>query len=877
MKLRVAIVILAVSALLRLSPGLRAQQTVPGAGSQPGLENRTISEVIVRGNVRVPESTVRYYIKTSPGQPFNEQQLRSDYQSLLSSGLFSNVRLLTEPRGPDQVVVIFEVTEPPVIQQVEFVGLHSVQTQEVLDHLREVNLSLTPGSRLDENKLMRAVSGVKQLLQLRGFPLARVTVARQPVAANAVDLTFTVEEGPRARIGIIQFEGNKLFSDEELRDALKLTTQSSFWSSLRGRNLYLEDRLEYDVRANILPKYQARGHIFARAEKPRVELVEAKIGGVPGIRRNRLEYRITIRLSEGEQFKYSGFRVEGMKKIDKDTVLTKYKAKVGDIVDFVALTKANEQVKRLYGARGFLDMELIPEMRPQYDQKTVDFTLHIREGGRYEVRQINFSGNERTRDKVLRREMVLQERDVFNADRLDASLLKLTQLDFIEPLTARDYTLNKDPANEEVDILIRVRERDPQSVNLTGGLGGISGSYIGLNYQSRNFRGLGQTLDAQVETGSRTSNYTLGLTDPHFLDSDTLLSYRVFHRRLRFDSFGLLPGQGGADTFSLFSERSTGFQVTGSHPVTSFSRVGVSYSLDTNKVYDIRQDFRSFAVAQLVLLTTGGTIDEALTGILRSQVTPFWTYDTRNRFFGATQGSYLTMQMPVAGGPFGGRINVGHPFFEYQRFIPDRLLTSRNTWAFRAQLQHVFSYGTLPDGTRKPVPFLERIYFGGEYNLRGFDLRSIGPVGIQETPKLDGNGNPVIDPGTGLPGVNLQPVAIGGDTGIVLTAEYRIPIYGPLQFTPFLDAGTSTVIRKRDLQLAGFQAANVTLLAETNNVWRLSTGVEIQFLVPVINQPLRLILAYNPLRLNTIVRVGDQNLVFREPCNNVKFSVGYSF
>ncbi len=877
MKLRVAIVILAVGALVRLSPGLRAQQTLPDAGLQPSLENRTISEVIVRGNARVPESTVRYYIKTSPGQPFHEQLLRSDYQSLLSSGLFSNVRLLTEPRGPDRVVVIFEVTEPPVIQQVEFVGLHSVQTQEVLDHLREMNLSLTPGSRLDESKLMRSVNGVRQLLRLRGFPLARVTVARQPVAANAVNLTFIIEEGPRARIGIIQFEGNKLFSDEELRDALKLTSPSSFWSGLRGRNLYLEDRLEYDIRANLLPLYQARGYIFARAEKPKVELVEAETGGLPGIRHRRVEYRITIRLAEGEQFRYSGFRVEGFAKVDKDKILSKYKAKTGDIVDYGALSRANELVKRLYGDLGFLDMELTPEMRPQYDQRTVDFTIRIREGGRYLVRQINFSGNEGTRDKVLRRELLLEEGETFNADRMDASLLKLSQLDFIEPVTARDYTLNKDPVNEEVDILIRVRERDPRAINLTGGLGGISGTYIGLNYQSRNFRGLGQTLDAEVEAGSRTSNYALGLTDPHFLDSDTLLSYRVFHRRLRFDSIGLLPGQIASDSFSLFSERTTGFQVTGSHPVSSFSRLGLSYSLDTNRVYDIRPDFRSFAAAQLVLLTTGGSINEALTGILRSQVTPFWSYDTRNRVFGATQGSYLTMQMPVAGGPFGGRINVGHPFFEYQRFIPDRLLTSRNTWAFRAQLQHVFSYGTLPDGTHKPVPFLERIYFGGEYNLRGYDLRSVGPVAIQETPKVDGNGEPVFDPGTGLPGVNLQPVAIGGDTGIVLTAEYRIPIYGPLQFTPFLDAGTSTVIRKRDLQLSGFPAATVTLLDETNNVWRMSTGVEIQFLVPVVNQPLRLILAYNPLRLNKTVRVGDQNLIFREPCNNVKFSVGYSF
>ena len=336
MKLRTAIVILAVCAILDSSVGARAQEAAPGAGSQ---ESRTISEVIIRGNIRVPENTIRYYLKTAPGQPFNEEQLRADYQALLSSGLFSDVRLLTEARGPQQVAVIFEVTEPPVIQAVDFVGLRRVPKTEILDHLRDTNLSLTPGSRLNETRLMRTVNEVRQFLQLRGFPLAKITVARQPVATNAVNLTFTVEEGPRARIGLIEFEGNTIFSDKELRDALKLTSPSSFWSGMRRRNLYLEDRLEYDVRANLLPKYQARGYIFARTEKPRVELVEAKTGGVPGIRHERLEYRITIRLIEGEQFRYSGFRVEGVQKVDKNKVADKYQAKVGEIVDFAALTK----------------------------------------------------------------------------------------------------------------------------------------------------------------------------------------------------------------------------------------------------------------------------------------------------------------------------------------------------------------------------------------------------------------------------------------------------------------------------------------------------------------------------------------------------------
>ncbi|HXK60790.1 MAG TPA: outer membrane protein assembly factor BamA [Acidobacteriota bacterium] len=862
------------SLVLTISLAL-AQGAAPPSVAQQVLENRTIAGIVIRGNVRVPESTIRQFIKSAEGQPFSEDKARADYQALLSSGLFTDVRLLTEIREPGKVVLIFEVTEPAVIQQVDFAGLQSVQTSELLEHLRKTNLTLQPGARIDENKLARTVRALEQYLQIRGFPLARVTISRTPVGPNAFNLKFTIEEGPRARIGHIEFEGNSVFSDEELRQSLELTSESSFWSRLRGRDLYLKERLDYDLRSNVLARYHSKGYIFAKIEEPRVELIETE-GGIPGLQRRRLEYRITVPIVEGEQFRYSGFRVEGVERVEKEKVTDKYEAAAGKIVDFVSLGQANEKVKKLYSERGFLDMELIPEMRPDFDKRLVDLTIRIHEGGRYLVDEINFIGNERTRDKVLRRELVLQERDPFNGTLLDLSLQRLSRLNFIEPVTDRDHQLVKDRTNEEVDIVVRIHERDPHAINLTGGLGGISGSYIGIQYLSRNFRGLGQTLEAQVETGSRTSNYVLGWSDPYWLDTNLTLGLHAFHRRLRYGSLGFLPGETAAE-FGLFTQQSTGFQVVASYPSTAFSRFGVSYSFDTNKVYDIRDDFRSFAIAQLVLLTTGGTIDEALTGILRSQLTPFWRYDTRDRLFGATRGSYLTLQMPIAGGPLGGRINLGHPFIEYQRFQPDPLTKGRNTWAFRARAQHVFAFGTLPDGTPKPVPFLERIYYGGEYNLRGFDVRSVGPIAIHETMAVDPDGNPIPDPSTGMPMVNRQAVAMGGDTGTVLTAEYRIPIIGPLQLTPFLDAGTSTVIRKKDLRLSTGADANALLIEATNNVWRMSTGVEIQFLVPVVNQPFRVILAYNPLRLDTTAEVAGQTLVFEEPRTNVKFSIGYSF
>jgi outer membrane protein insertion porin family len=856
---------------------------VPGAAlrAQPGRlqEGREVAEISVTGNRRVPESTVRYYIGTREGQPFSATRAREDFQALLRTGLFRDVRLQIETTADDRVRVVFEVVEAPLIEEIRFEGLHSLREDAILDHLREANAVLVPGSVLDENRLSRALRAVRVFLQLNGFPLGTVTLDRRESGGNVVALTFRVNEGLRVRVGTIEFEGNEVFGDGELLDALQLTRPTSLLARLRGRDRYIRERLIYDLQANVLPLYHSRGYIFARAQDPRVEIVEARRGWLPGFRRTGLEYRITVPIIEGEQYRYESFAVEGVDRLSDQGIEAEYRVRPGQWVDYVELRQANDRVKRVYAERGYLDMELIPELRPDFQKRTVQATVRIHEGGRYLVGKLNFQGNEKTRDKVLRREFVLEEGDLFSADLLDESILRLNQLGFIEPVTERDYELEKNPRDTQVDVLFRVRERDEHAINLNGGLGGISGSYIGVNYQSRNFRGLGQLIDLQLGTGTRTSNYSLSFTDPYWLD--TRLSFTVvgFHRRLRFDTLGFLPGQGIADDrFALFTQRSTGMQATGSYPVSRRSRVGLAYSVDTNRIYDIREDFRSYATNQLVLLTTGGTVDEALTGIIRSQASPFWMYNSRNRLFGPTDGSYFIAQLPVAGGPLGGRIRTSHPYLEYQKFVPDPLWgKDRNSWAFRVQLEHVFAYGRLADGQPRPIPFLERIYLGGEQTLRGFDLRSVGPVALHRTPLLDPLGNPVLDPGSGLPVFQLQPVAVGGDVGAILTAEYRMPILGPLQLTPFADVGTSGVLRKSDLRHSAGPQTTSELIEETNLVWRVSTGLEIQFLLPVVNQPFRFILAYNPLRLDSRIAVDNQTFIFQEPKTNLKIAIGYSF
>ena len=174
------------------------------------------------------------------------------------------------------------------------------------------------------------------------------------------------------------------------------------------------------------------------------------------------------------------------------------------------------------------------------------------------------------------------------------------------------------------------------------------------------------------------------------------------------------------------------------------------------------------------------------------------------------------------------------------------------------------------------APFFERIFTGGEFSLRGFDIRSVSPWAVTRAALLDSNGNPIIDPATGLPTISEQLIPVGGDTSLLLTGEYRVPLAGPLQVVGFVDFGTATILRESNLLLFG-PRTSVDLLEDTNNVWRMSVGAEFQFIMPMINQPFRLIFGYNPLRMNTTVLYHGRQVELRDPKNNFTFSVGYNF
>ena len=343
----------------------------------------------------------------------------------------------------------------------------------------------------------------------------------------------------------------------------------------------------------------------------------------------------------------------------------------------------------------------------------------------------------------MRREFFLEEQQLFNGSLLDFSILRLNQLGFFEPVEEKDYEVIKRSTEGEVEILVTVKEKSQQSIGLTGGVSGISGSFFGINYSSNNFRGLGQRIDVALTTGTRTSSYRFSFTEPYFMDSKISMGASVFNQSLRYDTFALSGGFLPDSDVTLYTQKTTGFSLTGSYPLWRWTRTGLAYSLQRIKIDDIDESFTDFALNQLVGFTPGGSPEDAAEGIIRSEIKPSLQYNTKNQVFNATQGTMISFEMPIAGGPLGGDFNLIRPFLEFQRFMPDRLISKgRNTLAFRAQVNHIIPYGKLPDGDPMTAPFFERIFSGGEFTLRGFDIRSVAPWAITQTVSLDNEGFP---------------------------------------------------------------------------------------------------------------------------------------
>jgi len=846
-----------------------------------------VEAIEFRGARRVPQDTLRGMIFSRKGDRYDEETLRRDFMQLWNMGRFDDIRLEVEP-GKTGWVVRFVVVERQVVRSIKYEGVKSVTTSEILDRFKERRVGLSVESQYDPNKVQRAVTVLRDFLAERGRQFASVKPELRRIPPSSVEIVFRVQEGPKVKVGRIDIQGNQVFSHRAVRRAMRNLRPVGIPYSILFENLFAKSydlsKLEED-KERIRDWYQQRGYFLARALDHEVTIRD--VGGgkfrVPLFYMNRPGKRadIAVPVEEGRQYRIARFNLVGVKLFRAGSErLTRelFQMGPGDVFSTAKFRKGLENMRKLYGEFGYIDFVPEPDFQPYPNDGKLDVIIHADEGNQFFVRRIDFVGNTTTRDKVIRRELLIDEGDIFNTRLWELSILRLNQLGYFEQLKENEAAeIKRDTRTNTVDITLKVKERGKNSVGMTGGVSGIAGSFVGFNYSTNNFLGLGETLSIDTQLGDRLRAVTFGFTEPYFLDRPIQLGFTVFTQRFNYDQgreVSLFTGRNllpyfealGKDNLLNYVSNGQGFTVFVSYPLRrTFARVSLTYGFSTSR-YQVLSAAAKAYFDYINFQGLGGP--NTLTGIRTSQITPSYIYNTVDHPITPTRGKSLALSMGFAGSFLGGNVNMIQPSVDFKWFRSG----FKRGHVIGLHLLGAFVSGY---GGRVAPPF-HRWYIGGEQDVRGFEIWGVSPVAYMPSEALI---NVLNDDGSArqqkviVDGVEqfvpvtrsipvYQMIFPGGDAQGIGNFEYRIPIVGPVNLALFFDAGLNKILRPGQLTLnpdrlaelnskfpqAGFDG-RVRIAPGTQAV-RTSTGLEIQVLLPVVNAPFRVYWAYNP----TIVR-----------------------
>ncbi len=787
---------------------------------------RLVESVDITGNRRLRKDDLLYYVQTRAGDPYNEQQVQRDLLTLLQLGFFDKTatRVLTEEGARGGVNIIFEVKELPIIRDLQFEGLKSVPESDVLKAFREKRVGVSKESIYDPVKVRNAIRVLKELLAAHGHPNATIEERRDEVSATSIAVTFDIKEGDRVRVVDVQFEGNQVFSDGKLRGAMKYVKEAGLITRFKGKDILDREKLDVDLR--LVDNYmRSKGYLQARHGEPRVEGVGPRRTGFPILPLPFLSsvdegLRVTIPIANGEKIGKALF----------------------------------ENLKKIYGSQGFIEYTAEPtpafKDNPQNpNEGIVDFTIAIEEGKQFTLRRLEFIGNTFTRDNVLRREVLINEGDIYNQNAWEYSVVKLNQLGYFEPVDKdkdADFKTNDEEAT--VDINLKVTERGRQQISFNGGISGIGGSFFGLEYSTNNLLGRGEILSLNLAAGNRQRSFQFSFTEPYIKNRPITAGFSVFAFTQKFFGEGTFLSQnvaaqqglsGSAIDFlnvneeNLFTRNSYGGSLFASAPLsefyrkrrfTQFSRIGASYQFSTSSVKDpaVNQSANPEQVIPVIY---------AQPNIITSRGTLSFSYDTRNASIDPTTGRELSVAVALAG--LGGDVRTYQPTLSYTQFFPVRRKKSERpeVFGFRLLAGTVGSFATsskvrnsqslaFVDG----IPIFERFFLGDEFTVRGYNVRSISPIAPLDRFVTSQNvviasnaaGTPITVPGvpqslanvglfTGTSGSNVVSLprsftSVGADSQLLGNFEYRIPLIGNvIGLAAFADVGTAFNLRsKRD-------------------------------------------------------------------------------
>jgi outer membrane protein insertion porin family len=901
----------AASVMGRVARLLILAALVAGTGAAIAQTADTIDQIRVIGNRRIPKETILARMFTHPGDTYDPISIERDFNSLWNTGYFEDLRIEREDSEKGIILDVF-VREKPTIRDIIYKGNNSVTNSDILDAFKKEKVGLSVESQYDPTRIQHAENVVKELLAAHGHQFATVKTDVKTVPPASVQVTFNIKEGPVVKVGKITFVGNEHLSALDLRRAMKNLKPIGIPYSIVFEDLfpqtYDSSKLEEDTE-RVRQAYRDKGYANAAVEQPKTQIRDE--GGL-----NWFTFRpntgkridISMTIEEGGRYRLGTITFTGNKQINNPKALRgTFPIKDGDWFSATEIAKGLDNLKKAYGSLGYINFGAIPKITYDEQKKTVSLNIDIDEGKQFFVSRIEFTGNTITRDKVIRRELLLDEGSVYNSQLWEYSLLRLNQLEYFEALKVdQDSEAHQDPDNGTVELLLKVKEKGKNSIGLNGGVSGLSGAFLGLNYSTNNFLGLGETLSLQANLGSTNRTFLFGFTQPYFRNRPMNMGFQIFNNKSDYNAAKNYEATTGASVNLSSAERSLtqnynvgsdGLNFSLSYPLRkhAFQRVGMTYSWTKSTITAFSTASSTFF--QTISFRSGVEGSNPLAGIINSSLSLTYTYDTVSNPYRPREGKQYSVFVQTSG--LWGSVRYVNPVVAYKQYIPMHYLKfskeGRNVLAVRAQLGYISGFGG------EVAPPNNRFYAGGEQELRGFDVRGATPYGYVpsrinfELTNPDGSCVPR-DPTNPQDNQCIQvplPVygiaSIGGDSSLTTNIEYRIPVVGPFMFSFFDDFGLDVATNHGQLKQSpqGFASLTAPLygcpvynngscqggipgskvgfrqdihpVAGTNFVPRMSLGGELSVIMPIINAPFRLYYAYNPLRLYETPFCNDVN------------------
>ena len=770
-------------------PGKPAPPGAPQAASEaPGASGRKIAALEFKGLHTLSEETLLYYLGLEIGQTLDEDRLNQSIKSLWDRNLVDDIKVETTPVAGG-VKLTITVQERPILKSIDYEGLKRLSKTDVQDKIATQRIKVREGEPLSLGELQRVKTLIEDLYREKGYRFAQARYTVQDLAGNDKKVVFTVDEGDRVRIAKIQFMGNQVIGGFRLRWAMKDTKESNLVTRIMKKDVYDPAKLQEDL-DKVRDLYHSEGYKNVAIGEPTIE-VKAKHPEAAAAKDQGRRLVITVPVEEGDRWKLGQISLDGNKVYPTASLMRAFSIKPGAWLRSKVIDDQVKKISDSYHNTGYVYARIEPEL-VERGSRVADLVVHINEGDQFKVGRIEFSGNDRTRDKVLRREVRLYEGGLVNIAAVKNSVAKINQLGYFKVDEEDPVDIDTNSEKKEVNLIFKGREANRTELQFGGGWSEIDGFFVQFSVSTKNFLGRGEQVGVSVQTGRYRKLYDLSYSIPWWLDRPQNVGFRAFDSNLNYQALT-----------TQYVQDAKGVVLTYGRNYGLFHQVSLSYTFSRH------HDSESL----LTPISSGsGVTTTNLTTyyINTSSIKPAWVYDSRNDPFEPIRGLRLAASLEYGGGPLGGNDYFLRPDVGFSFFAPVTTQGLKTVLAFNADV------GLLHPTSHRLLSPLEYFFIGGENSIRGMRFRSVTV--------RDAHGKPVFDQfGAG----------VGGDKYMQYNLEYHFLAGGPFRVLLFADAGN--VYGKVNGVDQGFDFGHL----------RYTAGVELRVLIPLFGAPLRFIYSKN--------------------------------